>query len=162
MKTDNTLIAQILAAAQAAGLTQKELAARSGIQEETISRMKQRGSGNFKLVVKLAEAAGVPLCLTNTTASKPAVQAARSFRDKYAVPLAWSNKNTSDDVLMRRALVKPGFRLLLDAAIEFGVERLATTWAELKQEGASDTMAATQMTERILGHISHGYRQATR
>lgn len=161
MKTDNTLIAQILAAAQASGLTQKTLADRSGITEETLSRMKKRGSGNFSLVVKLAQVAGTPLCLTNVPSPATALPRARSFRDKYGVMLAWSNNKASDDVLIRRALVKPGFRLLLDAAVEFGIDRLLTAWAQLKSAGADEALKAAPVTERILRHIEHGYQQAT-
>lgn len=162
MKTDNTLIAQILTAAQAAGLSQKTLADRSGITEETLSRMKKRGSGNFSLVVKLAQAAGTPLCLANAPMPAAAAAQGRSFRDKYGVSLAWSNKHASDEVLIRRALVKPGFRLLLDAAVDFGIDRLATAWAQLKQEGADEVGKAAPVTERILRHIEYGYQQATR
>lgn len=162
MKTDNTLIAQILTAAQATGLTQRELADRSGITEETLSRMKKRGSGNFSLVVKLAQAAGTPLCLANTASSAATVARAKSFRDNYAVQLAWSNKDASDDLLIRRALVKPGFRLLLDAAIEFGIDRLLTEWTRLKSDGVDEIARAAPVTERILRHIQNGYQQATR
>ena len=161
MKTENTLISQILAAAQAAGLSQKVLADRSGIQEETISRIKKRGSGNFGLIVKLAQAAGAPLCLASESTPAPAIPA-KTFRDKYGVMLAWSNKNASDNVLIRRALVKPGFRLLLDAAVEFGVDRLVGEWARLKTEATEEAAKAAPVTERILRHIENGYQQATR
>lgn len=161
MKTENTLIAQILTAAQAAGLTQKVLADRSGITEETLSRMKKRGSGQFGLVVKLAQAAGTPLCLTNVPVPALRAPPAQSFRDKYAVSLAWSNKDVSDDVLMRRALVNPSFRRLLDAAVEFGIDRLATVWRQLKADGADEALKAAPVTERVLRHIEYGYQQAT-
>lgn len=162
METDNTLIAQIVAAAQAKGLTQKALADRSGITEETLSRMKKRGSGNFGLVVKLAQVAGTPLSLASLPTPYAVAQADVPFRTKYAVPLAWSNKNVSDDVLIRRALVKPSFRLLLDAAIEFGIEKLSKEWVRLKSDGAEEVARAAPVTERILRHIEDGYRQATR
>lgn len=162
METDNTLIAQIVAAAQAKGLTQKALADRSGITEETLSRMKKRGSGNFGLVVKLAQVAGTPLSLASLPTPYAVAQADVPFRTKYAVPLAWSNKNVSDDVLIRRALVKPSFRLLLDAAIEFGIEKLSMEWARLKSDGAEEVARAAPVTERILRHIEDGYQQATR
>lgn len=162
MNTDDSLINQIVAAAQARGLTQKALAERSGISEETLSRMKKRGSGNFSLIVKLAQVAGAPLSLANTPTPAVSNQKAASFRSRYAVPLAWSNKKASDDVLIRRALVKPGFQLLLDAAIEFGVDRLSTTWQYLKTDAADEVVQAAPVTERILQHIEDGYRQASR
>lgn len=88
------------------------------------------------------------------------VQSCGSFRDKYAVALAWSNKDASDDVLMRRALVESRFQMLLDAAVEFGIDKLPAEWEYLKAEGSSETMKASTTTERILKHIHEGYRLA--
>ncbi|GIL13655.1 MAG: hypothetical protein BroJett038_23750 [Chloroflexota bacterium] len=160
MDEDRTLIAEIVGTAHANGLTQKILAARSGITEETLSRMKKRGSGNLGLVVKLARAAGTRLGLVDSSAPPRRTRGPVSFRDKYAVALAWSNKDASDEVLIRRALVKPRFQLLLDAAVEFGVNKLSSEWERLKAEGSSEALNALSTTERMLRHIHDGYRQA--
>lgn len=162
MQTSNNLISQILAAAQAAGLSQKTLAERAGVKEETISRIKKRGTGNFGLIAQLAQVAGSPLTLVAPVGQRLAKAQRTSFRDKYAVQLAWSNKHVSDDVLIRRALIKPGFHLLLDAVIEFGIDRVATAWAQLKSERNDEVLRAEPITERLLKHIRHGYQQATR
>lgn len=160
MEKDCTLIARIVETARTKGLTQKALAARSGITEETISRMKKRGSGNFGLVAKLARAAGTRLELVGSSVPLRRIQRHGSFRDKYAVALAWSNKDAPVDVLIRRALVKPGFQMLLDAAVEFGVVKLSTEWEHLKAEGSSEVTKIRATTERMLRHIHDGYRQA--
>lgn len=161
MEDDRTLIARIVKTAQANGLNQKALALRGGLPEETLSRMKKRGSGNFAAVARLARAAGTRLGLVDSPVSPRHSQCPASFRDKYAVALAWSNKGVPDDVLMRRALVKPGFQLLLDAAIEFGVDALLAEWNRLKAEGSPEALKAASITERLLGHIHDGYRQTT-
>lgn len=158
----SALILQILASAQAAGLHQKALAEKTGIKEETISRIKKRGTGHFDIIAKLAQAAGSPLCLGSSVQAPRFAVKPKSFRDKYAVQLAWSNKRAPDEMLIRRALVKPGFVLLLDAAIEFGLEHLLTVWAQLVAEGSEEVMQAAPVTGRILQHIQHGYQQATR
>ncbi len=160
MEEDRSLIARIVETAHAKGLTQKALAARGGITEETLSRMKKRGSGNFGLVAKLARAAGTRLELVDSSVPPRRIQRPGSFRDKYAVALAWSHKDAPVDVLIRRALVKPRFQLLLDAAVEFGVDKLSTEWEHLKAERSSEVTKVHATTERILRHIHDGYRQA--
>jgi transcriptional regulator with XRE-family HTH domain len=158
MEDGRELIEGIIAAAQAKGLSQKALAARSGVPEETLSRMKKRGSGNLALVARLASAAGTRLALSGTSL-RPRKEP-RSFRDKYAVALAWSNPDASTDVLIRSALLKPGFQLLLDAALEFGIDRLMAQWALLKAEGSPDAVKSAPVTERLLKHLHDGSRQA--
>ncbi len=161
MQEDRTIIAQIVETAHAKGLTQKTLAARAGITEETLSRMKKRGSGNLELVSNLASAVGLRLELVDSIGAARRIRRHGSFRDKYAVALAWSNKSASDDVLIRQALIKPQFQMLLDAAVEFGVIRLITEWKRLKDERSLDVMKICATTDRILKHINDGYRQAT-
>ena len=84
----------------------------------------------------------------------------QTFREKYGVALAWSNSQASNDVLIRRALVAPRFQVLLDAALEFGIDKLSAEWALLREEGSSETLRAAPVTERILRHIREGYKQA--
>ena len=164
MQDNPNLVAQIVETARTMGLNQKALAARGGISEETLCRMKKRGSGNVALVARLAEAAGVRLGLVGASSAVPRARSASagSFRDKYGGGLIWSNKNAPDDVLVRRALVRPGFQMLLDAAVEFGPDMLSAEWERLKAEGEPEVVKVRATTERILGHIRDGYRQATR
>jgi len=161
MQEDHSIISRIVEVAHAKGFTQKTLAARAGITEETLSRMKKRGSGNLGLVSKLARAVGLRLGLVDSLAVPRRIQRHGSFRDKYAVALAWSNKDAPNDVLIRRALVRPRFQVLLDAAVEFGVDKLTAEWEHLKAEGSSEVMKVCATTDRILKHINDGYRQTT-
>jgi transcriptional regulator with XRE-family HTH domain len=161
MTDEHSLIAAILEVARAKGLSQKTLAERSGIFEETLSRIKRRGSGNVAVVAKLARATGMRLGLVDAATLPLRHKDDRgSFRDRYAVALAWSNQNTSDVVLIRQALVNPRFQILLDAALEFGIEKLLKEWAQLTAAADSETTKARVTTERILGHIHDGYLQA--
>jgi hypothetical protein len=160
-----TLISQIVDAAHARGLNQKALAERAGIPKESLSRAKKRGTAKLGMVEDLAKAAGVTLGIIQT--GRPAKQIKpikptepQSFQTKYSA-LAWSNPNASESLLIRRALLKPEFRVLLDAALEFGVTRLNNEWSQVMAETSPEALRARPVTERILGHIHDGYRQAT-
>ncbi len=52
---------QILEAAAEQDMDEADLARRAGASPETLSRMKARGNGDFGLVVRLAEVAGLRL-----------------------------------------------------------------------------------------------------
>lgn len=159
METSN-LITQIVETAHAQGISQKALALRAGIPEETISRAKKRGSARLNVVELLARAAGTAIGLVGRAPYRGS-RAGGDFRNKYGVALAWSNASASNAILVRRALVKPRFQMLLDAALEFGLDKLSAEWERLKAEGSSDALKASPVTERILGHIHRGYQQAT-
>jgi hypothetical protein len=79
MESERTLIAQIVESAHTKGSNQKTLAARAGLTEETLSRMKKRGSGNITLVANLAKAAGMRLSLVESPepSSPPSADALR-------------------------------------------------------------------------------------
>ncbi len=154
------LVAQILESAHNRGFSQKDLAALSGIAEETISRIKKRGSGNLDLVERLALAAGTKIGLVENLPAQ-SDKTAKTFRDKYAVALAWSNTAAPDNVLLRRALLNPRFQILMDAALEFGPDKLTAEWERLKAEDLPAVAKVERVTERILGHIHDGYLQAT-
>lgn len=164
MKPVNSLIEQIIETADTLGMTQKVLAARAGVPEETLSRGKKRGSMRLDSVERLARAAGVEIGLVRpaTASALRRTTAARlPFREKYGVALAWSNADASDELLVRRALVQPRFQVLLDAAVAFGVDVLAAQWDRLQAEGSPEAVKVRPTTERILGHIRDGYRQVT-
>lgn len=156
-----TLIAQIVDAAHARGLNQKVLAVRAGIPKESLSRAKKRGTARLALVENLAKAAGVTLGIVDGAPAKRGEPAQpQPFKIKYRA-LAWSNPDASTSLLLCRALLKPEFRVLLDAALEFGVEKLEEEWTRVIAEGSAEALRARPVTERILGHIRDGYRQAT-
>lgn len=74
--------------------------------------------------------------------------------------LVWSNRNADDTVRLRAALVRPRFRLLLDLALAFGLERLRREWEVLSQESAPEARRAAPVVDRILHHIEEGFRRA--
>lgn len=159
---NTTLINQIIRTAQAHGINQKDLAARARIPEATLSRAKKRGSARWDVVEALATAANVTVGLVSGTRAlrPPPLPATASFRDRYHW-LAWANPNAPDEILLRRALVNPEFKTLLDAGLEFGVSKLVSEWDQLKAEGDEETLRVQPVTDRLLRNICDGYRQAT-
>jgi len=166
-----SLIDEILRTAAQKNLSQKELAARAHLSEEALSRMKKRGSARLSAVERLAEAAGmrvaiVPAAQSDVSTasaanlSTPANKATR-FRDRHP-ELVWSNRGADDAIYIRRALVDPRFTTLLDAAREFGVDRLEREWQVLAATPSAEVRRAQQATTRILRNIRRGYEQATR
>ena len=83
-----------------------------------------------------------------------------SFRDRFSGALAWSNKGVPDDVLIRLALINPKIVPLIEAGVEFGIDKLFLEWENLKAEGSPEAIKVQQTTERILKHIHEGFRQA--
>jgi hypothetical protein len=71
--------------------------------------------------------------------------------------LVWSNPAASDSVHIRAALVRPRFGLLLDIALEFGLERLRSEWMELQKDDTHEIARARPSVERILEHIEKGF-----
>jgi hypothetical protein len=74
--------------------------------------------------------------------------------------LVWSNRNADDTVRLRAALIRPRFRLLLDLALVFGLERLRQEWEVLSREESPEARRAAPVVERILNHIGEGFRRA--
>lgn len=150
------LLDQIFAFAKAQGITQKELAGKAGIPQESLSRLKGRNSVKAKTLELLADAIGLELVLLPK--SKPAA-AKVTFREKYKY-LAWSDSQASTEVLLRQALIQPDFSILLDAAVEFGLPELMKQWAELLAKPDPATLRAEPITSRMLSHIAEGFRDA--
>jgi hypothetical protein len=50
--------------------------------------------------------------------------------------------------------------LLLDIALEFGVERLRTEWRELQMDETHEVARARSSVERVLTHIEKGFTVA--
>jgi hypothetical protein len=74
--------------------------------------------------------------------------------------LVWSNPAAGDAAQIRAALVRPRYGVLLDIALEFGVERLRHEWAELQAETTPEVARARPSVERILAHIEEGFALA--
>ena len=71
--------------------------------------------------------------------------------------LIWSNPGAGDTAHIRAALLRPRFGLLLDIALEFGLDRLRAEWAVLDREGTAAAERARRLVERILSHIEEGF-----
>jgi hypothetical protein len=74
--------------------------------------------------------------------------------------LIWSNRQASDAVRIRAALMKPSFPVLLDIAAVFGPERLEQEWAVLRSDPETDTHRIEHVVSQILANIWRGYHQA--
>ena len=74
--------------------------------------------------------------------------------------LVWSNAAAGDSVHIRAALLRPRFHLLLDVALEFGLERLRMEWRELQTDNTQEVSRARGPVERILTHIEKGFALA--
>lgn len=89
----------------------------------------------------------------------PASESDSSFWEKHR-GLVWSNRNASNAVRIRAALLRPLFPVLLDIAARYGLERLEHEWAILKGDAGTDTLRAEPIVRRILTNIRRGYEQA--
>jgi DNA-binding phage protein len=168
---DHSLIDDILREAERKSLSQKALAARAELSEEALSRMKKRGSARLSAVLRLARAAGVRVVVLpeESRSSAGSVAPARfaatdqpkRFRDRHP-ELVWSNRGADDAVYIQRALLDPRFTTLLDAAQEFGVDRLEREWDVLAASPSKEARRAWPTTSRILRNIRRGYEQASR
>ncbi len=170
----SNLLSDIIEHAHRRGLSQKDLAMRAGIAEGSLSRAKRKGSLSSNTLEELAKEAGVRLMAisldecpvegdhngtrnnSRSLSGKKSDQS--SFQDKHRL-LAWSNPSASVDVLLRKALVRPDYAILLDAATELGLDRLESQWRLLQNEGSSETTRAAPVTSRMLRHIRRGYEQ---
>lgn len=74
--------------------------------------------------------------------------------------LVWSNPNADDSTHIRAALLRPRFTLLLDIAVEFGLERVRREWLELKKDATREVLRAREPVERILSNIEKGFALA--
>lgn len=169
----------IINQASTKGISQKALAASAGVPPETLSRMKRRPSARAGALERLALGAGLRLALvdagvpdlglglvTDPLLSSPTplptplnAHSSLPFTQKYR-QLAWSNPNAPAEVFVRQALLKPDFSVLLDAAVEFGLDFVEAQWAVLMAEGSKEAVRARSATERTLRNIRGGYEQA--
>jgi hypothetical protein len=93
----------------------------------------------------------------STTGADPEFD--RAFWANYP-GLVWSNPNAGDTIRIRAALLRPYFRVLLDIAVHFGLERLCFEWHELKEGGEAAASRAAPIVERILSNIEKGFALA--
>lgn len=74
--------------------------------------------------------------------------------------LVWSNRQASDEVYIRAALLRPHFQTLLAIALEFGLERLQEEWRVLCHDSEENTARARANVERCLRHLQEGFANA--
>lgn len=74
--------------------------------------------------------------------------------------LVWSNPAADDATHIRAALVRPRFGLLLEIALEFGLDRLRGEWDALQIDPAHEVQRARPVVERILNNIGKGFALA--
>lgn len=170
MSIEQDLLGQIIEAARLAQLDQARLAAAAGVAPETISRAKKRGAIDFGTLQALAGVVGLSLALKRAdTSAAPNPAPTKTSpgtldRSSLAHPshgLTWSNPHVSDEVLVRNALKRGSFYLLLDASLEHGVPFVKQQW-ELMKSDASVNMSewACAEVERKLANIDRGIRHA--
>ncbi|MDB5818557.1 MAG: hypothetical protein JWQ11_2197 [Rhizobacter sp.] len=164
MSNDAWLIDQVLASARAAGFDQASLARAAGVAPETISRAKRRGTIDLRTLVALAEVAGSKVTLSNAPASQAPVAQAGRRRSTLADPvhgLSWSNPDMSDEALVRNALAKGSFNLVLEATLEHGLDSVRKQWALMKADADIGLNArARAEVDRELVNIERGLRLA--
>jgi hypothetical protein len=85
---------------------------------------------------------------------------ANKFWQKHC-GLVWSNHDANDATHIRVALLRPRFSLLLEIALEFGLERVHREWLELQKDGTREVLRAREPVERILSNIEKGFSLAT-
>jgi hypothetical protein len=74
--------------------------------------------------------------------------------------LVWSNAGADDAVHIRAALLRPRFSMLLDIAIEFGLDRLRNEWTALQGDNSREVNRARKPVERIFGNLEKGFALA--
>lgn len=71
--------------------------------------------------------------------------------------IVWSNRNASDAIYIRNALLRPKYHQLLEIAVHFGVARLEREWSVLLGHPLEDTTKVRKTVDRILSNIRRGY-----
>ncbi|WP_137917711.1 hypothetical protein [Hydrogenophaga sp. 2FB] len=118
-------------------MDQAQLARVAGLAPETISRAKSRGTMDLASIDALAKAAGLQIGLAPIAKPRPVMVKATSTRSPLADPkwgLAWSNAAIDHKTLIRNALAKGGFLLLLEAVKAHGLEEVLAQWGKVKSE----------------------------
>lgn len=142
----------ILESARAQGFSQKVLASRAGVPEETLSRFKNRSGIKTDTLEKLAAVVSLKVGLVPAQISSSGSPARRPFVEKYK-SLVWSNPEARAEIFIRKALLRPDYSMLLDAAEEFGVPKLVEQWRVLESEVTPETTRAAPVTKRMLTHL---------
>ena len=164
MSIELTLLAQVLDAAREAGLDQAKLARTAGVAPETISRAKRRGTIDLRTLQPLAHAVGLTLTLSGRPAPTSSPDGSTARRSSLADPsrgLAWSNAAMSHEALVRNALLKGSYDLVLESVLEHGLSFVQNQW-DLMTADADIGMSARARADvsRKLLNIERGLSHA--
>lgn len=145
-------------------MDQTRLAQAAGLAPETISRAKKRGTIDLVTIDALAHAAGLQLGLAPLAKPgkprKATAQRAPAVRSPLADPkwgLVWSNAALDDGTLIRNALARGGFIMLLQAVKAHGISEVLAQWNTVRPELKPRARAEV---ERQLRNIQEGISSA--
>lgn len=152
MSIDSALLKQVIDAAKAVHLDQARLAQAARVAPETISRAKKRGTIDLSTLQALAQAVGLGLTLSGGK---------RSSLADPARGLAWSNPGMGDEALVRNALRKGTYQLVLEAVLEHGLPFVRQQWALMLADPDVGLSARAQAdVSRKLDNIERGLQRA--
>ena len=166
MSIKQSLLSQVIDAARAVQLDQSHLAHAAGVAPETISRAKRRGTIDLSTLQALAQAVGLELTLSAAshavTPGPPAsASAKRSPLADPSLGLAWSNPAMSDAALVRNALMKGTYQLVLEAVLAHGLPFVQQQWALLMADPDARMPHRTSAdVTRKLNNIERGMSHA--
>lgn len=173
MHSPAQLLQPILQAARQQGLDQAALARAAGLSPESISRAKRRASMDLATLGSLAEVAGLEIRveprrpataavpIPSVRPPSPSTPASKATRRGLADPawgLAWSNPDgISDSALIRAALRRGNFAVVLEACALHGIDRVSAEWREMTRSASPEPGAAqVDQVERVLRNIRQG------
>ncbi len=84
---------------------------------------------------------------------------ANGFRLRHP-GLVWSNSRASDTIWIRAALLRPRFHTILDACLEFGLDRVRDEWNAVVRENTAEPPRLASEVNRMLQHIAEGFADA--
>lgn len=162
MPSPAELLEPILNAARQQGMDQSGLAKAAGLSPESISRAKRRPSMDLSTLVSLADAAGMTISVEPKGTTAPTTPAQPKLLADPSWGLAWSNPDgISDAALIRAALHRGNFTVVLEACATYGVERVAAEWRDLStRPGAGLGPHQVAQVERVLRNIRQGQLHA--
>lgn len=82
-----------------------------------------------------------------------------SFQTRHP-GLVWSKPAAEPWILIRAALLHPRFRALLDACLEFGLDRVLREWDTIRTQAPEDAGRVRGEVDRMLRHIAEGFGDA--
>jgi DNA-binding phage protein len=169
-----SLLEAVLTAARKAGMDQSKLAEVAGLAPETLSRSKKRKSMEIQTLAALAQAVGLELTIRqketrhhvqdHTAVAAPPRGAHASTSPPLSDPrwgLSWSSRSPKPEALVRNALKKGNYALVLQAVLEYGIPFVRTQLEALHATGEfkSSTGSDTALV-KMLSNIEKGIRHA--